>query len=538
MLFSHIVIVGLLCATPPISRDALIYHLTIPKLWLKHGCIYEIPWRFACAPMNINLLYLACLWLGSDILSKFVHYAFGLGTAILIYKYLRTEKVGPNWALLGPLLFLTTPIVTRLASEAYIDLGLAFFVTLAVLAISRWRRSKYKQNSWLLVSGTAIGIAIGSDYSAIIALLFLGLMLVYFYAKDTRRQIRAIQYGICFALIALLLFAPWGIRNYLWTNNPIYPHFNGLFNPSPEISEQEQIPASPISGFFHLRELMYGETFWETLVIPIRFFFEGRDNSDQFFAGRLNPILIMAVPFAFLGQAMRRDRGFFLGFSAFFICVLYFVAAKHIRLIVPVLPMLTLLCIAGLKNLSEVSTKRPLLATIVFVGIGIALLMNCLYTTYRFNMIRPLAYVLRQESRDQFLSRNLGSYPAIAYINRHLPTDARVSFIFVGYRGYYLNRAYQLHSGYGMSVVKDMVQASDKPTAFAAYLRSLHSTHLLIRNDLFEKYLRDNFTSEEIERFLALTSQYWERLYQDLRYTLFRIKLQAEELQNETRAYE
>ena len=30
--------------TPPISRDALIHHLAVPKLWLKHGGFYEIPW--------------------------------------------------------------------------------------------------------------------------------------------------------------------------------------------------------------------------------------------------------------------------------------------------------------------------------------------------------------------------------------------------------------------------------------------------------------------------------------------------------------
>ena len=30
--------------TPPISRDALIHHLAVPKLWLNHGGFYEIPW--------------------------------------------------------------------------------------------------------------------------------------------------------------------------------------------------------------------------------------------------------------------------------------------------------------------------------------------------------------------------------------------------------------------------------------------------------------------------------------------------------------
>jgi hypothetical protein len=45
--------------TPPLSRDALIHHLAIPKLWLKHGGFYEIPWAdYSYYPMYINLLYL------------------------------------------------------------------------------------------------------------------------------------------------------------------------------------------------------------------------------------------------------------------------------------------------------------------------------------------------------------------------------------------------------------------------------------------------------------------------------------------------
>ena len=60
--------------TPPISRDALIHHLAVPKLWLKHGRIYEIPWAdYAYYPMNINLLYAICLYFKNDIAPKFIH---------------------------------------------------------------------------------------------------------------------------------------------------------------------------------------------------------------------------------------------------------------------------------------------------------------------------------------------------------------------------------------------------------------------------------------------------------------------------------
>ena len=31
-----------LAMVPPVSKDALVHHLAVPKLYLKHGGIYEI----------------------------------------------------------------------------------------------------------------------------------------------------------------------------------------------------------------------------------------------------------------------------------------------------------------------------------------------------------------------------------------------------------------------------------------------------------------------------------------------------------------
>jgi len=113
--------------TPPISRDALIHHLAIPKLWLKHGGYYEIPWAdYSYYPMYINLLYLIGLYFKNDIIQKFIHFSFGLGTGWLIYHYLK-QKYDLNWALLGVVIFITTPIVVWLSTSAYIDLGMTFF---------------------------------------------------------------------------------------------------------------------------------------------------------------------------------------------------------------------------------------------------------------------------------------------------------------------------------------------------------------------------------------------------------------------------
>src|SRR3990170_484136 len=78
-----------LVLTPPTSRDELIHHLAIPKLYLEKGKIFEIPFMsFSYFPMNIDLLYLIPLSLGNDIIPKIIHLIFALLTAMIIYSYL------------------------------------------------------------------------------------------------------------------------------------------------------------------------------------------------------------------------------------------------------------------------------------------------------------------------------------------------------------------------------------------------------------------------------------------------------------------
>ena len=87
----------LLCLTPPVSRDALIHHLAIPKLWIRHGGFVETPWAsFSYMPMNVDILYLVPLLFGNDTIPALIHLAFGWATGYLVYRYLR-EQAGRAW---------------------------------------------------------------------------------------------------------------------------------------------------------------------------------------------------------------------------------------------------------------------------------------------------------------------------------------------------------------------------------------------------------------------------------------------------------
>jgi hypothetical protein len=527
--------------TPPISRDALIHHLAVPKLWLKNGGFYEIPWAdYSYYPMNINLLYLVCLYFKNDIAPKFIHLGFGLGTGWLVYIYLQ-HRCNRNWGLLGMIIFFTTPIVVWLSTSAYIDLGMTFFTTASVLAFIRWQDSAYNQITWLLISSICMGLAIGSKYNALIAFLILNLMVMYSYAHDTKMQMAAVKYGLIFFAVAVLIVSPWYLKNFLQTGNPFYPLFNSLFQsinhtPVQEILHKEATQKIGSLGFFQMREVMYGESFWETLLIPLRMFFQGEDDSYRYFQGVLNPILILFLPFILLNKENKKDKFVFILFSVFFIIMAYFLTEKQVRYILPVLPFLSIIAVMGIKNLDDKLKPETcfsflrfrkrfgsLIRILLFATIAILLTFNLTYLKKRFDIIKPFPYILNQETRDDFLRRHLLHYDAVKYINANLPMNAKVFTVFLGRRGYYLDREYKNEPSFGRDTISQMVNSSISEEKFQKYVRSMNVTHILMRTDLADNYLKDNFSIEEIERFMNLVKKHWKLIYESNDYTIWKL---------------
>ena len=530
IIFAFLCLEVILNLTPPISRDALIHHLAVPKLWLTHGAFYEIPWAdFSYFPMNIDLLYLIPLYFNNDIVPKFIHFAFGIGTGLLVYCYLK-NRLSKNWGLLGFLIFFSTPVIIRLSTTAYVDLGMTFFTTASILAFVRWRDDNYIGTKWLVLSAVCMGLAAGSKYNTLIAWLFLNLMMVFYYSRDTERGLPSLGYGVVFFAVTLLVVSPWFIKNYILMGNPIYPLFDQFFRFLHHTGEKVASIA-PIaesrwtSNIFQRREIIFGESFLETLFIPLRIFFQGKDDSVQYFDGSLNPILIIMLPFAFINRDLNRDKMIFMLFTLFFFFTAYFLTVIRIRYILPVVPFLAILSVIGIKNVIEWTGKKSSAVRraglIVVSAVTVILIsLNVLYMKDYFNTIRPVKYILNQETRDEFLTRHVRSYPAMKYINENLPDNVGIFLMFLGRRGYYLDRPYYHEKSFGMNTINGMVKASANKQDFRTYLQSLNYTHILMRTELFNKYLHDNFPEKTIS-FLDLVKECWFPIYESNGYAVW-----------------
>jgi len=521
--------------TPPIARDALIHHLAIPKLWLKNGGFYEIKWAdFSYYPMNVDLLYIIPLYFNKDFIANFIHMSFGIGTALLIYHYLN-NKISRIAGLLGILVFISTPIVVRLSTQAYVDLGLTFFTTASILAFIRYRDGEFKEFKWLFLSSVAMGLALGTKYNALIVWFFLSLAIVFVYSRDTKKQWKAIKCGFIFFLISLLIFSPWLIKNIILTGNPLYPLFKGIFNiSSASPGGTGSISGDTSIGFFKMREMLYGENFWETLLIPLRIFFQGQDNSVRYFDGVLNSVLIILSPFAFMNKSFYLDKLFFISFTIFFILTVFFLEQKAfsieqiVRYILPVIPLLSILTVMGLVNIWNwaMNTSIPIrnvLTAVLFTIFIVIMSKNIFYIKNYYHNISPMSYILGIESKDEFITRHISSYPAIKYINTNTPDNARIRLVFLAGRGYYLDRIYSEGASYGIGDVSGLAANSQEDRSFQAYLHSFGCTHLLVRTDLYLKYLHDNYPLETVNQFLQRMSKATEMIYNANGYAVYRL---------------
>jgi hypothetical protein len=159
-----------------------------------------------------------------------------------------------------------------------------------------------------------------------------------------------------------------------------------------------------------------------------------------------------------------------------------------------------------------------------FLSVLVVLIgQNALYMKDYYHRIGPWDYVTGKESRDDFISRHTFSYPAMQYINKSAPEHAKVRLLFLGRRGYYLDRVYEDSADMGMNFIRGLVQASTDEDAFLNRLHSSGHTHWLVRMDLFDEFLHNNYSKDTIELFLQRLQKSTDLLYKQNGYEIYRL---------------
>lgn len=242
----------------------------------------------------------------------------------------------------------------------------------------------------------------------------------------------------------------------------------------------------------------------ETLLIPLRIFFQGRDDNPKYFDGKLNPFLFFLPLVAMLAikaesKEHRQDLLILFAFAVLYLLSVYIQTDMRIRWAAPMLPALTILSVYGVRRLILFFMDRPhfsnkwMIAILLCVVVVLPLGMNMSYIYKQFKRVAPWEYLSGKLSRSSYITRYRPEYAVITYANDTLNADAKILAFYLGNRIYYSNR--QMDCNYTSFFKK--LTATTSEEELLDFLNKQGVTHILIRFDMFQHHIDTRLGSTE-----------------------------------------
>lgn len=508
----------LLALLPPTSFDGLYYHLTGPSLWLAEGGFVAgrdvVGLNF---PALFEMLFLTVGALGADAVAGVLHWVFALLVLGLVSIIARDELAltAPWWA---GVLLVGTPLVMALAPDEYNDLPLAFFSVLAVLAVWRWHTRPAP--GWLVVAGLACGFAMGMKYtSALVPVTVAGLLL--WVAVPRHGWGGALRHLALLAVVTTAVAAPWYLRNWLLTGNPVYPFvFGGAF--------WDGFRAE----FYSAAGTGIGLDPVALLLVPLELTTNIRDASMEGPIGPLYLVLLPVVLVAVVAALRRRERihGLLVwllvfataSFAFWLVGAINSAALWQVRLLLPGLVALLPAMAWALEQLQALDTPALRLSFVLRVVFGAVLALALVRQTVDVLTVQPLRYLAGAETRADYLTRRLGPhFTRQSALAEQLGEDAVVALLWEP-RSYYCS--VDCHPDAILDVIPHFAHLyGDDAAAVITDWRAQGVTHVLVNEWGLAFVIEDEGWPGEPPLLTTLRSDYLielDRTYYDTLYAL------------------
>jgi len=522
----------LVALCPPTAWDALMYHLEGPRLYLEqHRIGPGIDLLHLYFPSLAEMLYLWGMLVGSDVVPQLLHFAYGLLWMGTVYALAR-RMWGQRVAWLALALVFTMPMVYTLMSWAYNDLGLSFYALAAFLALGRGMAQEHGQGRkvWWRLAGAFCGLALGFKYTAFLVPVCLGVVLIHRLRWRERRSGREVARALLtLGLTAAIVAAPWYLRNWYLTGNPVYPFvFGGRFWDDLRMAWYQR--AGTGLGWDPLALLALP---WvATLTIKDVSFYEARCGP---FLLAMGPVVVLWLGRRVFGEKKRKGLGeyalfvFVVQYLAWMLGVVNSRSLLQVRLLLPALGFLIVVSARVLDWLGVWDRPRFSLRRFLLLVLVITLGLNLVGQFMETLRIDPLPYLVGLESRDEHLTRRLGAYYAtMRYINEHLPPSAKVYFLWEP-RGYYCRVTHQ--ADVILDQMKHLVARQGDAAGVQRWLEEQGYTHVLVFQAGVEHLQQSEWEADildpgSVEVLRELEERYW-RLVHDVggAYRLYELRV-------------
>jgi len=272
-----------------------------------------------------------------------------------------------------------------------------------------------------------------------------------------RPTIRTLKNLLTFGLPAGLVMSPWYIKNWLWTNNPIYPLIWGGTGWDP-------IKAQVLNDY--VRSFGVGSKWLDYILLPYNIY-ANHDHFSTLSLEMIHPALWLVFAYPFLKQSGKQIVP--LLYSMLY-CLTWAISSPVIRFLLP--PSAFLALLAG----DVIQKSPPLIRKIVKSGFLNGLLLTSLIYQILFFQ-NYSAYFTGQKSAADVLRETVSDFQITQRIQELLQPNERAQFLWDG-RGYYCDTRCTPDDEQSTAVL--LAINSPHPKTLAHELHSKGITYLMI----------------------------------------------------------
>lgn len=460
---------------PSSFYDSLVYHLGIPNLYLQHQGFLATPqFFFANTSIYYEISLIPAVFAG-DMVPRLFHFLLGvvfiLSVSDLAARFFQLEK---RFILL--LILISMPITVFLLSTVKNDLLSAFFILAGI---------KYYLENKIKHSALCWGFSIGIKYFNILPL---GIFLALAFIKQEKLNFKVL---LIFGIIITAILLPLFIKNYVYTQNPVFPFLSGYFPPVNSYFDASRFAAmkTDVGQMIHsLKDLC---------KLPYTLSFAELGSG-----GLIGVQFLIFLPFLIFIKK-RPEKFFLLIFALVFVVVGCFFTSQ-VRFMYAAFVVLAIFTAIVYRLLDERGPKIMKIIFFIIIGLNLAASFGYHERVYRAHYL----YSGKSASIGEYLHVVFPSYPAIDFVNKNTPKNSRILVVGEA-RNYYLKRPYYVSSGIDYSIIKKYVSAGPAFADFNAALKQDKIAYIIYNAGEFQRLQKEYrcLNEEEEARFIAFFKQ-------------------------------
>jgi len=445
--------------TPITHYDALVYHLSLPSVYLRQGAIDVVPFNFYSffpAATEMSFLFILSSLPAPEYTINVTSWILTLvlGGAVAEWS---ANIGGPKQGWLSALIWWTTPLVLLLSQGAYVDLPLAAATFLAV----RWHvMGRTGDRRALVLAGIAVGIAFSIKYTGALTGMILGIDLAI---QAARRRI-SLRSVFLFGAAALLSPAPWLVKNLLAVGNPVFPFFYQ------SIGTGLSWTTAAADGYFRMLS-EYGprnNAIFDLFSGPWGPAVSGSARGGFDLLGDFGwPIVLLGAPLAFF---LRKEKADVKLLSAYALAhfIGWYAAKPVLRFLISVFPIGVILASIAIHSLMERGRWTRIFTVLLLVP---WIVSNVFLYGLVAGELKLFSVPFGKTEPNDYLRQRLSFYPTSEALNAELPAGEGV--LLIGeQRTYHLRVPFLSSNLFSPSPISEICNSSTDPTGIIKDLQA------------------------------------------------------------------